>query len=189
MVGELHEIEQAMRAAGYSLASNDVHCAALSLRGAVDHAPMPDWPEGSSAEIVDGEPVRTFDGRKTGFILVPVAGGGGRLAAVEGRRGAHPLTVPPAHDLAWDLLASDAAARFAANAPHAALLAHALSSTGWFSSARRARWATSPLGAMTIVRLLRRGSAVAALSPATSLLSVEVLELIEGLGWQPELRR
>ncbi len=189
MSDALHDIEQELRAAGHALAALEVHAGTRNLRSAMTRLPRAD-DRGVTGFDASGVSEGLFisDGRDTGVMLSPHVSGVGRRTPKDDKVAVTSLTSPAAHDLGWDLLECSNASAFADDDLAAALLARNLAQVGWISPIRRCRWATSRLGAYTIVRLLRNGRPFALLTSGT-LLDLDAVELVGGLGWEPELNR
>jgi hypothetical protein len=177
----LMDVAQSARASGAPLAATHVHAAinnATTARRLLARNASPGPTEGGEEPLFlwNGDPTTFALGREGDQVL------GHRLLSKGG------FPVPPAiaaHDLGWELQGSDEARSFAADQMSAALLARTLAQTCWVNPAKRSRWSTSMGGAVTLVRLLRRGTAFPILDPYGALVHDGSLAIASSLGWRP----
>ncbi len=190
----LCECEQSLREAGLVHAAAHAHAAAGSLRLAqrsVLHRDAADRTIVMTADGRESEELSLADGRRTGIMLTSADGLIGERSTLDAASTTMAMEMPTiaCHDLGIDLLASRDAILFASNDLDAALLKSAIGLVGWVSPQRACRWATSRLGASTIVRLMRRGRPCPTLAAtASGLLDLDVVRLLRSLGWRPEQR-
>lgn len=194
-VGISAECAGRLREAGLLHAAAYVQDATSSLRLAMQRAlsraqQIPVMQEAQD----EHEQLIVEDGRTTGTMLVPtriVLGnhlhcGSGLQVEAGSFRGRIPTIAQ--RDLGMALLASSKAIAFVGDDLCAALLRRALATLGWVEATTRSRWATSDLGAATVVRLMRAGLSAPALRMSrTPSLDQTTLGLIADLGWHPEV--
>lgn len=177
----LLDMAQTARAGGAALAATHIRAAALSTDAARRLLRGPS----RAADDPNGvERIALWNGDEDAAALQRGDGGCiGRSVPLEGAM-PHPPAIA-AHDLGWELQGSAAARAFAADQTSAALLARTLAQTCWVDPARRTRWSTSMVGAVTVVRLLRDGRAFPILDPSGTLIHDRSLAIAASLGWRP----
>ncbi|KQT33673.1 hypothetical protein ASG29_06585 [Sphingomonas sp. Leaf412] len=164
---------------------------AASARAAVLARELPPAAEGAAAV-----PLILDDGRDTGVWLIrdgasPIAVRGtqdaeGSFHADEGATARFPTAAPP--DPCHDLIASADAKLLVENDLAAALLARALTDFTWVNRERRVRSLVTRGAAALTVGVLRGGRPSPMLRGADHpLLDRAVHDLLDGLGWRPEL--